>query len=334
VQGVAHGTISQGASARVSVERHEIVRRAFEVFRADVESPPPLTLRGGDRVDSYDFPEPYDAGLDEPTDEYIERFAFHAMPFLDATSWRHYLPRFMDHVFRRPDEPTGLVIQAVIRSLRAPDREPPRLATLNADQEAVVVAFLESIAADSRHEDNAEDAQQALLEWWVPNARHRPTQAAIEERRRAPVSWHEVGSANYRLTVPTTFAGGGVRAVPAESRRVEMWDGYLRGDIKARVLVHFEPARDRTLGDFARGIAAQLVVSDGEATPVKLAGAKRACRLGGFVYGYSHSPEELERGEWLLAIVGDELLTVRATAWRVREIETELGRIVESFRLT
>jgi hypothetical protein len=316
------------------VDRSDIVRRAFEVFRADVEAPPPLTLRGGDRVDSYDLPEPFDAQVDEPTDAYIEQFAFHAMPFLDPRSWRHYLPRLMDHVFRRPDEPTGLVVQALIRSLRAPDREPPRLTTLNAEQEEVIVAFLEAIARDPQRENDAEDARQALLEWWVPNARHRPNAEEIEARRNEPVEWHEVGAGNYRLTVPASLRGVRVREVPQESRRVEMWDGYLRGDVKARVLVHFDPRRNRTLDDFGRSVATQLVVSDGAPKHVKLKGATRACRLGGLAYGFSYSPEELERGEWLLAIVANELLTVRATAWQFPEIETELCRIVDSFRLT
>ena len=250
------------------MDRSDIVRRAFEVFRADVEAPPPLTLRGGDRVDSYDLPEPFDAQVDEPTDAYIEQFAFHAMPFLDPRSWRHYLPRLMDHVFRRPDEPTGLVVQALIRSLRAPDREPPRLTTLTAEQEEVIVAFLGEMADDPAYDGNAEDAAQALAEWWTPNARHRPTAAEIEERRNQTVSWHEVGSDNYRLTMPTTFTGGGVHTVPQESRRVEIWRGYLRGDVGARVLVHFEPVRGRTLGDMARGAAAWFVVTDGEPMPV------------------------------------------------------------------
>jgi hypothetical protein len=316
------------------VDRSEIVRRAFDVFRADVESPPPLTLRGGERVDSYDVPEPYDAQLDEPTDEYIERFAFHAMPFLDARSWRHYLPRLMDHAFRRPDEPTGLVLQAVIRSLGAPDREPPRLATLNAEQEAVIVAFLEEVAREDDREFEAEDARQALLEWWVPGARHRPTSAEIEARRRAPVAWHEVGAGNYRLTVPTTFGGSGVREVPTESRRVEMWSGYLRGDVQARVLVHFEPLRGRTLSDAVRASSAQFVVSGGEPVYLKLDGAKRACRLTGLAYGYSYSVEELERVVQLLAIVSDELLTVRANGWDYGRVDADLERMVASFHLT
>jgi hypothetical protein len=314
-------------------DRAEIVRRAFEVFRADVESPPPLTLRGADRVDSYDFPEPYDAELDEPTDAYIEQFAFHAMPFLDARSWRHYLPRLIHHVFRRPDEPTGLVVQAVVKSLCAPDREPPRLATLTANQEPVIVAFLEEIAVDPQYENNADDARQALLEWWVPDARHRPTPAELDARRGAPVTWHEVGSGNWRLTVPTTFSGSGAHEAAAEARRLEVWDGYLRGDVKARVLVRVEPLGSRTLTEVARAVAATFVNSYGEPVPMKLAAATRACRLSGLVYGYSYSSEELECAEWLLAVVGDELVTLRATAWRFPAIEAELVRIVDSFRL-
>jgi len=67
---------------------------------------------------------------------------------------------------------------------------------------------------------------------------------------------------------------------------------------------------------------------------VTLAGAKRACRLGGLAFGYSQSPEELERVRLLLAIVGGELLTVRATAWDVPGVDGDLERIVGSFRLT
>src|SRR5215218_9279384 len=118
--------------------RGELIRRGFELFHEDVQRPPPLTLRGGERVDSYESPTPCDEKVDEPTDEYIEAFAFHAMPFLDARSWRHYLPRLMDHVFRRPAEPTGLVASALIYSLRPPDREPPRLATLRPEQDAII----------------------------------------------------------------------------------------------------------------------------------------------------------------------------------------------------
>ena len=74
-----------------------IVRRAFEVLRADVESLPPLTLRGGNAVDSYNEPMPFDRVADEPTDAYFEGFAFWGLGYLDASSWRHYLPRLIEY---------------------------------------------------------------------------------------------------------------------------------------------------------------------------------------------------------------------------------------------
>lgn len=99
------------------------VSRAFEVFRADVGSPPPLTLRGGNAVDSYSQPGPFDPVQDEPTDAYFEGFAFWGLGYLDARSWRHYLPRLIDYAFRRPNDP-AMVSEALMRSLRPPDRYP------------------------------------------------------------------------------------------------------------------------------------------------------------------------------------------------------------------
>ena len=317
-----------------SMHPAEITRRAFAVFHEDADRPPPLTLRGGERVDSYDFPEPYDPALDEPTDEYIERFAFHAMPFLDARSWRHYLPRLIDHAFRRPDEPTGLAAFALIHSLRPPDREPPRLATLTTEQERVITAFLEALARDAGYEHVREEVVRTLEEWWLPDASLRPTPDAVEATRRAPVTYQEMGSGNYRLTLPATFSGTGVHEVPTEFRRVESWSGYLCGDAPARVLVHFEPLRDRTLGDVVRGATARLVEAFGPGQPFRLSGAKRARRLDGMMHGYSQSPAELERVILVFAVVGQELLTFRVTSWARADVEPEMEKIVASFRLT
>ena len=96
-------------------------------------------------MDGYDRPEPFDSARDEPTDEYLEGFAFWGLAYLDAQSWRHYLPRLIDYALRRPDDP-AMVAEALVRSLRPPDRYPPRLASLSAEQEAVVTAFLEHVA--------------------------------------------------------------------------------------------------------------------------------------------------------------------------------------------
>ena len=65
-----------------------------------------------------------------------------------------------------------MVIDGLLASLRPPDREPPRLASLSAEQEAVVVAVLDVLAFDERslHRDLA---MQVLEEYWVPNSLYR-----------------------------------------------------------------------------------------------------------------------------------------------------------------
>ena len=98
------------------------------------------------------------------------------------------------------------------------------------DQEAVVTAFLEELTRDPTYEDTRDDAAQAIAEWWSPNARLRPTAAELDAKRRAPVTYKEVGGSDYHVTLPTTFMSSGLRHVPSESRRVEIWSGYLAGD--------------------------------------------------------------------------------------------------------
>lgn len=153
--------------------RDDIVRRAFEVFRPDADAVPPLTLRGGDAVDGYDEPPAYDPAVDEPTDAYLEKYAFNGVTYLDAVSWRHYLPRLIDYALRQPGRSRTMVIEGLLWSLRPPDREPPRLATLTAEQEAVIVAFLEHLAFHDDAIPERDLALQVLEEWWLPNARYR-----------------------------------------------------------------------------------------------------------------------------------------------------------------
>lgn len=160
--------------------RDDIARRAFEVFQADAEAVPPLTLRGGDAVDGYAEPPAYDPAVDEPTDAYLEKYAFNGIPYLDAASWRHYLPRLIDYALRHLGRSRTMAIEGVVSSLRPPDREPPRLATLTPEQETVIVAFLEHLAFSEGVVPERDLALQVLEEWWVPNARyrHRPESGA------------------------------------------------------------------------------------------------------------------------------------------------------------
>ena len=154
--------------------RADIIRQAFEVFRADVEAVPAMTLRGGVAVDGYEAPPPYHAALDEPTDAYLERYAFGGVTYLDAASWRHYLPRLIDYALRHVDRrtPGTMAIDGLLWSLRPPDREPPRLGSLTAAQESVIISVLDELAFadDSVHR---ESAMQVLEEWWLPDALYR-----------------------------------------------------------------------------------------------------------------------------------------------------------------
>lgn len=152
--------------------RADICRRAVEAFRADLQAAPLKTLRGGNAEDSYDVAPPPDPVLDEPTDEYLEAYTFWGLGFLDAASWRHYLPYLIDYAFRHMDDPR-MAVEGVLHNLRPPDRDPPRLASLSAEQEAVIRAFLDELAF-SDDSANRDFAMQVMEEWWVPGALYRP----------------------------------------------------------------------------------------------------------------------------------------------------------------
>ena len=208
-----HGTRrSQWEPGRMSTAA--IVSRAFEAFRREVEVPPPLTLRGGNAVDGYDLPTPFDSAVDEPTDTYLEGFAYWGLGYLDARSWRHYLPRLIDYAIRRPDDP-AMVTEALVRSLRPPDRYPPRLATLTATRKSVVRSFLELAALGDAMPHVQTDAQQALDEWWLPNARSRPTADETAALRATPVAHRVVAGDVYRVPCPRRSSA----ATPGRSRR-------------------------------------------------------------------------------------------------------------------
>ena len=152
----------------------ELARRAFDVFRLDLATIPSTTLRSADAIDSYHTPIPYDAELDEPSDAYLERYTFWGQTFLDAASWRHYLPRWIDYAARHAGQRATTVVDGLLASLRPPDREPPRLASLTAEQEAVIVDFLRHAATSSDAVYDAALARQVMEEWWMPNAVYRP----------------------------------------------------------------------------------------------------------------------------------------------------------------
>ena len=304
------------------------MQSAFEAFRADAEPVPPLTLRGGNSVDSYDEAEPFDPARDEPTDAYIEGFAFWGLGYLDAQSWRHYVPRLISYAFRRPDDP-AMAVEALIRSLRPPDRYPPRLGTLTAEQEAVVVAFLETLALGDGTSHLRDDAQQALEEWWLPGARHRPRPEDVAALRSARVTYHVVERARYRLVLPAACTSSGARHIAEESRTVEVWRGTLCGDVPTTVAVNLTPLAGRHLQQIMERAAAGLRAASVELRPFR--GATRSERLDGLTRG--DSPTEPERIKIVAAVIGKEVALLTVRSWPRDDVEAAMERIVSTFEI-
>lgn len=306
-----------------------IVTRAFEVFKADTTEPPPLTLRGANAVDGYDEPPPFDPVADEPTDAYLEGFAFWGLAYLDARSWRHYLPRLIDYAFRRPGDP-AMVTEALVRSLRPPDRYPPRLATLTAGQESVVRSFLEQVALGEEFPHVQADAQQALEEWWLPNPRSRPTPEEIAALRAAPVAYRSVAGDVYRLSVPETFTSGGAHTIPQESRRVEVWGGYLCGDAHTIVAVNVTPLDKRSLAD---SVQARTALFRGlpSRRSIVVPGSPRAERLDGVTD--AGSPGEPQTLSMTFAVARDELVTLSIRSWPRDDVAREVERMLGSLEI-
>jgi hypothetical protein len=304
----------------------EHVQLARDAFRDDLAQQPALTLRGANAVDGYDHPEPFDPALDEPTDEYLERFTFWAMPYLDAGSWRHYLPRLIEYALAHPDDP-AMVVEATVRSLRPPDRAPARLTTLSATQEGVVVTFLGHVALSDDEDGSADDARAALEEWWLPGAPLR-TQAAATAPRR-PAEYREVGGGAYRLILPTTLEGGGVHHVAEEHRAMEVWRGVVCGDALADVFVSASPLAHRTWHDAEASVSRWLTPES--RAPVDVPGAKKAIRLDGTTFRYS--PAEPDRTTIVIALAHSEIVTLTVRATERADVQAEMDRVIRSFRL-
>ncbi len=154
----------------------ELIQNAYDVFHDNSVKEPPMTLRAGDAIDSYDIPPNYDEELDKLTDDYLQQYAYFALPFLDAISWRYYLPFLIDFALRHytPEAApeSSIVVEGTLSSLRPPDREPPRLAVLTTEQESVIIKFLDILAFDE-NSDYQDYAMQVLEEYWIQGALYR-----------------------------------------------------------------------------------------------------------------------------------------------------------------
>ena len=149
---------------------NDLIAHLKVAFAADLECPPRMTLRSGDSVDSFGVKQPHHVESEVATDRYLSRYAW-GMAHLDAESWRHYLPAFAAFALRNLQS-NEVVVTAFIQSLRPPDRDPPRLASLNATQQSVMKDVLELLAYTPESIWQAE-ACQALEEWWIDGALYR-----------------------------------------------------------------------------------------------------------------------------------------------------------------
>jgi hypothetical protein len=309
------------------MDQLELVRKARDAFHDDLATPPALSLRGANAVDSYDSPEPFDPDADAPTDAYLEGTAFWAMPYLDARSWRHYLPRLIEYAIAHPGDP-AMVVEATVRSLRPPDRVPARLTTLTFPQEAAIVEFLEWLALDDGEGAASEEARAALDEWWLPGAFLRD-EAGTRGASRGPTEYREAGGGAYRLSLPTTLEGGGVHLVASEHRAVEVWHGRVCGDALADVFVNVHPLAHRTWRE-AEESASRWLTPESRAW-VEVAGARKALRLDGTTYRYS--PAEPERTTVVIALSDTEVVTLTVRGTERADVQAELDRVLRSFRL-
>jgi hypothetical protein len=142
-----------------------LIADIFAAFSSEGTAFPPMTLRGGDALDLGRPAPPFDVLVDAVSDDYLEAHPW-GSGYLDAASWRHYLPFMMAYALNHIGQASD-VTDALLTSLRPPDRVPPRLASLTPAQETVVLRFLDALAY-SESSASTDLAALVLSEWWTP----------------------------------------------------------------------------------------------------------------------------------------------------------------------
>lgn len=189
-------------------------------------------------------------------------------------------------------------------------------------------SFLELVALGDVVPHVQAEAQQALEEWWLPNPRCRPSADEIAEMRATPMTYRGVADDIYRLALPDTLTGGGVRDIPEESRCVQTWGGYLCGDVHTVVAINVTPSEKRSLADSIRTRAA-LFRDPVSPQTITVRGSHQAERLDGLTHG--DSPAEPQAMTIVVAVAGAELVTLTIRTWTRDDVRREVERIVQSF---
>ncbi len=224
-----------------------------------------------------------------------------------------------------------MAVEALIRSLRPPDRYPPRLGTLTAEQEAVVVAFLETLALGDGTSHLRDDAQQALEVWWLPGA---TLPAATRRCGRPPICKGDL-SRRRESTIPprapSCLYEQRSAHIAEESRTVEVWRGTLCGDVPTTVAVNLTPLAGRHLQQIIERAAAGLRAASVEPRPF-VSGATRSERLNGLATR-GDSPTEPERIKIVAAVIGKEVALLTVRRWPRDDVEAAMERIVSTFEI-
>lgn len=147
-----------------------IIATLKEAFASEL-GPPPMSLRAANAIDSGEAPCAFAPLIDAPTPEYFEQH-FWGIAHLDPASWRYYLPRLLVYGLESFAAPGNNAVDFLLGSLRPPDRDPPRFASLRPAQERAVALAIEEFAFNTESPWQ-EPAMIALEEYWAPGASYR-----------------------------------------------------------------------------------------------------------------------------------------------------------------
>ncbi|WP_076462134.1 DUF6714 family protein [Marinobacterium stanieri] len=132
---------------------------------------PVTSLRGGDAIDEYREAPEYDPSIDRLSPEYLETY-FCGITYLDAVSWRYYLPYLLGYTLQKISDPGSMAVDHFLSNLRPPDQEPPRFGSLSPEEQALVVSVLDRLAF-SDESVWQDQAMVALEEYWGSETLYR-----------------------------------------------------------------------------------------------------------------------------------------------------------------
>ena len=148
----------------MTTEQARRARAAIGAAFPPTAAPPPISLRAGNALDDYAEPPPFDPEADAPTDAYIEAY-YHGIHFLDAPSWRHYLPVLLEYVLSHEGGGGPNVVETLLFAIAPGDPSYPVFPVLDGAQIAAVEGGLRALHGVLGAE-YAEEIEAALCREW------------------------------------------------------------------------------------------------------------------------------------------------------------------------